>query len=105
MDLDPPVPQTWSNNQSSSWKTGNYQYNQNTSYNDGVGSDSAINRLKFNKFSIKVLPHDLEGINILWKLLIICETTEKDNTVFTMVQRALINTYTNIYPDLENQKQ
>jgi hypothetical protein len=56
-----------------------------------------------NKFSVNILPKDLEGINILWTLIATCDTT--NTSLYFMAQRTLNNIYSNISENLMSQKQ
>lgn len=71
-------------------------YGQNTDNNSG-------SRAKFNRFRVNIMPEELEGIKILWSLL--AAHDQSNQFLFHMVQRTLINIYSNLSITLSSQKE
>jgi len=106
LDLDPASAQS-----DSSWQQ------PSTGYQAGSGGQSSYGphayqqdnseahqaKSRFNRFRVNILPQDLEGIHILWTLLATCDTG--NSSLFFMVQRTLINIYSNFSEELAPQKQ
>lgn len=66
-------------------------YNSNSYANN---YSEAGTKPKFNRFRVNIMPAQLEGIKILWSLL--GAHDETNQYLFTMVQRTLINIYSNL---------
>jgi hypothetical protein len=101
-DLEP------QSSQDSSWQqpTTSYATSSVSVYSPNAGSGnedeaSSQSRAKYTRFRVNVLPQDLEGIRILWTVLGHCEAS--NSGLFQMVQRTLINIYTNLSPSLAAQ--
>jgi hypothetical protein len=75
IDLDPPKKKSATNNyMNNNWQN-NYTYTSTYNYSSNTTTDSSYAKLKFDKFSINVPPKQLEGIHVLWRLLVVCETS------------------------------
>ena len=68
-----------------------------------MDSEANQGKSRVNRFRVNILPQDLEGVNILWTLLATCDTA--NTSLFFMVQRTLINIYSNFSNELAPQKQ
>ena len=99
IDMDPPKKK-----QQNNYMTNNWQNNYTSSYNYSSNntSESAYSKLKYDKFSINVPPKQLEGLHVLWRLLVVCETSQNNSILFKLVQSALLNTYTHISEPIEH---
>jgi hypothetical protein len=96
LDLDP---QKNKKANDSYWQQNSYGYSpyQGGGYGNnayGNNSQEAGTKPKFNRFRVNIMPAELEGIKILWSLL--GAHDETNVYLFTMVQRTLINIYSNL---------
>ena len=94
LDLDP---QQKDDGNWNSWQSNNYN---NNGYQDSDNASSSY-KSKFNRFRVNISPQDLEGIDLLWSLLSVCDSNNIN--LFYQVQRTLINTYTNLSGKLAEQ--
>jgi len=104
LDLDPLKHKKASD---SYWQQNSYSYSpyQGGGYGNnayGNNSQEAGTKPKFNRFRVNIMPAELEGIKILWSLL--GAHDETNVYLFTMVQRTLINIYSNLSVALESKK-
>lgn len=96
LDLDPQKNKKASD---SYWQQNSYSYSpyQGGGYGNNVygnNAQEAGTKPKFNRFRVNIMPAELEGIKILWSLL--GAHDETNVYLFTMVQRTLINIYSNL---------
>lgn len=95
--------QSGSAGQGGSQGYGSTGYYQPSYQQDTTEAPSSSIRSGFNRFRVNILPQDLEGINILWSLLEACDTG--NSNLFYMVQRTLINIYSNLSTTLDSERQ
>ena len=81
---------------------GSYSGYQNFQQQDSDNWAGA-SKSRFNRFRVNILPAELEGIKVLWSLIGACDTGNQG--LFYLVQRTLINIYTNLAPELSAQRQ
>ena len=66
-------------------------------------NDSSQSRSRYARFRVSVNPCDLEGVGLLWTVL--ANSDSGNATLLLMVQRTLVNIYTNLTPDLARHAQ